>query len=773
MKRTNQTLNNELRLELKVLIVIGAIGLLTLCGILFTTSSKEDEPSCNNENGGELLPFGCDGSLFIFQKTPSSFYTVAADGSLQEFGNAENCPDGKKNLSLNGIGFRASDGLIYGLRKAAKNKVDIYQVGAEGRVKHYATIEGPGGTEFIHYIGEIGGDTYYIAGKANNKKILFTLDLNEVDKALAQKKKNLPKPKQRNLKKNFPGIHDWAFNPLDGKLYSLEQNTGKVVVLDIEKNPVEVEVYQANGSKLGPFGAIYFGGDGSMYASQNNDGKNSKIYLINYDCPGENCGKRTLIASSPKVSQNDGASCTASVPVLKKKVFPRFALPGDTLTYTFTYLNSAPRPLSGIDFYNELPKDLKAAYLPGSLSGELGGGKPNKYDNKKSLSIAGITIPAKNGKQPGRISFQVQTIVPKQNALYGKHFESQANFNYNKQSFRSSDQYLPPGSPTPVDVVAPFELSKSLESGKPIPGEILTYRISLSNPANGGNYDGGYRVNITDSLQHGTFVPNQKLQLVSSNPDFSYENISISSQSLMIEGIKLMAGDEVYLNYEVQVPPDMKPGESIKNTILAQVPQSRIQLAQHINQGVFPVEFLYVDGRTSGESVQLVWATAREMNNKGFEVQYSADGRLYEKLGFVEGKGTTTEMQEYEFQTTALPAGDYLFRLKQVDLDGKFAYSQLVEIRLEGQAPEAKLRVFPNPIRDQATISVEIPREQHIRIEVLNLAGQVVNQVFEGVIRSGQARDFRFEAGNLPNGFYFIQVKGQSVQLSKKVLLKR
>ena len=104
------------------------------------------------------------------------------------------------------------------------------------------------------------------------------------------------------------------------------------------------------------------------------------------------------------------------------------------------------------------------------------------------------------------------------------------------------------------------------------------------------------------------------------------------------------------------------------------------------NGGEIPVELIYfVADYIKGEStIELTWSTATETNNLGFEILSFAqnDNDEWKKIGFIPGHGTTTETQHYAFTDKGVSPGKYQYRLKQIDYDGTFEYSQIVEVEI-------------------------------------------------------------------------------------------
>jgi hypothetical protein len=124
--------------------------------------------------------------------------------------------------------------------------------------------------------------------------------------------------------------------------------------------------------------------------------------------------------------------------------------------------------------------------------------------------------------------------------------------------------------------------------------------------------------------------------------------------------------------------------------------------------------------RINTDEVQLTWTTATEINNKGFEVEQSEDGTNFQQIGFVDGKGNSTTIQQYS-HTTIQPNSNY-YRLKQIDYDGKFSYSPIRYV--EGTA--SKLYFAPNPTTNEVHLKGNIKADDVLNLEVVGTDGQIL-----------------------------------------------
>lgn len=163
---------------------------------------------------------------------------------------------------------------------------------------------------------------------------------------------------------------------------------------------------------------------------------------------------------------------------------------------------------------------------------------------------------------------------------------------------------------------------------------------------------------------------------------------------------------------------------------------------------VFPVDWLSFETQASDAGVKLLWSTASEENNKGFEVERSADAQNWEYLGFVEGAGSTTEIQEYDFVDAQPEMGFNYYRLKQIDFNGDFEYSDIREIALGVEAFSNTPPVYPNPIQSQLTIGPFLGQAL-----ISDISGRVVFQKR----LEGNWHEENLE--QLPAGTYFLRLQ--------------
>lgn len=162
-----------------------------------------------------------------------------------------------------------------------------------------------------------------------------------------------------------------------------------------------------------------------------------------------------------------------------------------------------------------------------------------------------------------------------------------------------------------------------------------------------------------------------------------------------------------------------------------------------------PVEFLDFQAEYLGSEIQLDWSTATEVNNKGFFVERALDGRSFEEIGFVEGRGSSSQVEFYDFLDKSLPLRNqtYTYRLRQVDIDGAQDYSNTIEVFVSQKALDFK-------VIGKKLIFNEAPKSR-LSIDLYDLEGKKVSSIFSGDL---QGKEVNFDRSRLSHGIYLISV---------------
>jgi hypothetical protein len=174
----------------------------------------------------------------------------------------------------------------------------------------------------------------------------------------------------------------------------------------------------------------------------------------------------------------------------------------------------------------------------------------------------------------------------------------------------------------------------------------------------------------------------------------------------------------------------------------------------------------------------LSWITATETNNYGFEILRSLnDGtQIWETIGFVAGNGTSSEFRNYSFTDVNVAAGNYLYRLKQLDYGGNYSLLKIVEVTVLPPDNYVLMQNYPNPFNPNTRIAFNVPTSSHTILKVTDVIGNVVATLLDGFIPPG-SYELDFDAssinGGLPSGVYFYTLQAGDFSVTKKMMLLR
>ncbi|MBK7378755.1 MAG: phytase [Ignavibacteriales bacterium] len=200
--------------------------------------------------------------------------------------------------------------------------------------------------------------------------------------------------------------------------------------------------------------------------------------------------------------------------------------------------------------------------------------------------------------------------------------------------------------------------------------------------------------------------------------------------------------------------------------------------------GLTPVEMTVFTATAEENKVKLKWQTVTELNNSGFEVQRkSGNENEFKALGFVQGKGNSMMLNEYYFEDLNLNPGVYSYRLKQIDFDGTFEYSNTIEVEITSPTDFSLEQNYPNPFNPTTKIKYTIPSvalrqaqgDIMVSLKVFDVLGIVAATLVNETQPAG-SYELEFDVGlssSLSSGVYYYQLKaGEFIQTRKMILLK-
>ncbi|MEO8231037.1 MAG: T9SS type A sorting domain-containing protein [Ignavibacteriota bacterium] len=191
-----------------------------------------------------------------------------------------------------------------------------------------------------------------------------------------------------------------------------------------------------------------------------------------------------------------------------------------------------------------------------------------------------------------------------------------------------------------------------------------------------------------------------------------------------------------------------------------------------------PVELSSFTASYENNVVNLNWITSTETNNQGFDIEKKNQNSEWTKIGFVPGKGSTTEINNYNFVDNSTTAGKISYRLKQIDFNGSFEYSNTIEVDVNPVNEFSLSQNYPNPFNPSTKISYTIPQSTNVKLSVFNTLGEKITELVNKTQDAG-TYDIQFDASGLTSGIYFYRLEagdpssgsGQSFVSTQKMSL--
>lgn len=178
-----------------------------------------------------------------------------------------------------------------------------------------------------------------------------------------------------------------------------------------------------------------------------------------------------------------------------------------------------------------------------------------------------------------------------------------------------------------------------------------------------------------------------------------------------------------------------------------------------------PVELINLMAIPQNNAIKVYWVTQTEANNAGFEVQKSIDGIHFEPLQFIAGANNSSQVREYQhFDFEVIPNQKYYYRLKQIDLNGDYQYSNVVEAILAPDKPF--ISIYPNPASDYVNVLSTVEWKGNIKVQLYNLLGELIQ---EDLFNS---QTVQFSLKGVTSGQYLMKIESENVQEIVKLIVK-
>lgn len=265
-------------------------------------------------------------------------------------------------------------------------------------------------------------------------------------------------------------------------------------------------------------------------------------------------------------------------------------------------------------------------------------------------------------------------------------------------------------------------------------------------------------------------------RIYNGNYGYGYIHPSFKGQGDKYIGVKFKIGSNVHYGWILINVPSGGGHFTLRGYAYEQTPNTTISCSG----GVLPVELTVFKAELSDKYVSLNWNTATETNNYGFEIERNKYPDLengetttnWQKIGFISGNGNCNSPKDYSFIDNAPPLGMVMYRLKQLDTDGKFSYSDIKTVVNNTPGKFELSQNYPNPCNPKTKISYLLPETGKVTLKVYDMLGKEVSSLVDEIQNPGMYKvDFNGE--NLPSGTYVYKLTaGNFIETKKLLLLK-
>ncbi len=268
------------------------------------------------------------------------------------------------------------------------------------------------------------------------------------------------------------------------------------------------------------------------------------------------------------------------------------------------------------------------------------------------------------------------------------------------------------------------------------------------------------------------------IDLVISGHDHLYERLEIDSLTYIINGL---GGKSIYSTNPPITGSVIQYNENYGATI---IDASETELIlKFINvDGVLidsiklvelplPVELVSFNGEYVDNSIILNWKTETELNNYGFELERYINSFEWEKIAFVTGNGNSSSPKFYSYTDTDITNSSvYHYRLKQIDTDGSFTYSDEILITVAIPKYFFLSQNYPNPFNPITKITFSLPEDSRVKIMIYNLLGEQVAELVNSEFISG-SHTISFDANKFTSGIFLYRMEARNFVATKKMTL--
>lgn len=315
-------------------------------------------------------------------------------------------------------------------------------------------------------------------------------------------------------------------------------------------------------------------------------------------------------------------------------------------------------------------------------------------------------------------------------------------------------------------VIDIFEAGTTTPATVWIPGTTYDMAVEITHTAGSPNGYGFQCVSLDGIAQAGAF----------SSPQPGMSIVTLAANGVEVAEHSSIGGSPTF-NFKWTAPPssstimdvDFFAGGIVANANGSPAGDAGSNTPVNVTlpRGVMPIELSDFSGRQSDNSIQLEWITASEINNSHFVIEHANQSLEFNAIAKVDGAGTTTATQQYRYLHTNPQVGtNHYYRLKQIDFDGSFDYSEIIVVLMEGEIDQPS--VYPIPATHEVTIKTAIKNTGMYTQTVTDLNGKVVHRS-EMELSSGE-QSLKLDINNWSSGQYIYTIHNDKYRITTPII---
>ena len=568
---------------------------------------------------------------------------------------------------------------------------------------------------------------------------------------------------------------DLGNNQLIGSIPSTLGNLGKLQDLGLGYNQLSGSIPSTLGnmSKLQDLGLVYNQLSGSIPSTLSNLTNLQTLGLANNQLSGSIPSTLSNLSNLQDLSF-DNNQLIGSIPSTLSNLsnLQTLGLANNQLSGSIPYIgnltNLITLDLSQNQLTGSIPSELRNLsnlQALGLASNQLSGSIPSSLGNLSNLLYLDLNQNQLTGNIPSELGnlSNLKDLSLNNNQLSGSISSTLASFGSDLRNISLDYNQLSGNIPQELAYPNRLEnlgLSYNLLSGK-IPSSLgnprSIFNLGLNN--NQLTFDGMEAV-AQRSGYWDVYAPQANIPL-----NFKYDLLSVSVGGTLANDTfhwykngmlyKTIVGDSTLTissgsNYYVVVT----------NSIA-----TKLTLYSDTVMSVLPVTFINFGGVIQNDEALLRWSTSSEINNKGFEVQRSNTSERFSDIGFVTNNENYSSLNDYTYTDNKIVSGLNYYRLKQIDLDGRFSYSSVIRLEFS----KFDWEIMGNPATNNSWVQLLLDRRANVSFYIISLYGQVVQNIQKGTLQKG-TYSIPLNLSNVSSGMYIVRLIINNQGYSKKII---